>query len=464
MQLGRATRSIWTGSLLWAAGLVGYHFLITAIYPASGVIIGSTFPLYAIVRPVIDWWAVPAAVVFACWLLFLRWYDGREFGVVPLLCAVIFVFALNVSTAMTRGGLPALSEPFTRTTPEAKAEYLADVEEVGRNPFMFMRRYPRLAPTLSLHSGTHPPGPVLYLWMVSRVFGKGLKTAAWSAIIGTSLALIPFYLLGRHLYGERVSWYGVAIYSVTPSLVLFGATSMDGVFPFFPILATYFFHRSWKEKGIIFALLTGLALAAAMFFTFSTVCMGLIFMVESILAVRVLPFWRQIWRNLFVAGVTFVVAYWFIYLLTGYNLISAFRGATRLSGVYRVTVYTDLAHYFHISLANLAAFLIGTGVVTVALWWREIVRACSDWVQRTRSTDVLQLSFVLALLLLAFSTMFCMETERVLMFLMVFPILAAAKQLERFREKQQRSEGWLVAIALLFAQTYATQLFLYTHW
>ena len=69
-----------------------------------------------------------------------------------------------------------------------------------------------------------------------------------------------------------------------------------------------------------------------------------------------------------------------------------------------------------------------------------------------------------AILLLGFASIFCMETERVWMFLMAFPIMAAAKQLHRYQEAHPQSKAWLAVLLLLFAQTFATQLFLYTHW
>jgi hypothetical protein len=135
-----------------------------------------------------------------------------------------------------------------------------------------------------------------------------------------------------------------------------------------------------------------------------------------------------------------------------------------LSGDYRASVYTDLAHYFHVSVANLAAFLIGAGAITTALWWREVFHASVQWIARARSTDFVQLGFALAIILLAFSTIFCMETERLWMFLIPFPILAAAKQLDRYQGKHRQSKAWSIVLLLLFGQTFATQLFLYTHW
>jgi 4-amino-4-deoxy-L-arabinose transferase-like glycosyltransferase len=354
-----------------------------------------------------------------------------------------------------RGRLPVYK-------PEAKAEYFADVSRVDPSPVAFVRNYTKMVPTLSLHAGTHPPGPVLYLWAVSRVFGNGIVAAALSAIIGTALSMYPFSLLARTILGPATSRYAVAMYAVTPTLVLFGATSMDGVFVFFPLLATYFFHKSWSQNPVRYSILTGFALAAAMFFTFMSVCIGFVFTVEAILSTRA-ALSHRIWRNLVYAGLTFALVHWLLWVLTGYNVIHGFKMARRMASAYRSEMYPDLWHYVSVSVANLAAFLIGVGVITVTLSWREIAEGWSAWRAR-RSTDLLSIAVSAVVILLAFATIFCVETERVWMFLVPLPILAAARHLDRHQSANPRSNAWCVVLILLFTQTLATELFLNTLW
>jgi 4-amino-4-deoxy-L-arabinose transferase-like glycosyltransferase len=320
-----------------------------------------------------------------------------------------------------------------------------------------------MMPALALHSGTHPPGPILYLWSVSRVFGNGVVAAALAAIIGTALSIYPFQLLARTLLGPATSRYAVAMYAVTPALVLFGATSMDGVFLFFPLLATYFFHRSWSHKPVLYSFLTGLALSAAMFFTLISFCIGFIFTVEAILSLRYPALSRRVWRSLICAGLTFFVVHGLLYLATGYNIIRAFATARRVASVYRSEVYPDFGHYLNVSGANLAAFLLGVGVITVALAGGEIAKAWSAW-RAKRSTDLLSLALSVVVVVLAFAAIFTGETERTWMFLVPLAIPAAARHLDSHQNANPRSNAWCAVLILLFTQTLATEMLLYTFW
>lgn len=457
-----ALRSVWVQALLWGGALLGYHFLMAAINPKTGAIDRATFPLYGIADPVLTGWVIGPILTFIGWLMTLLWFWRRKSQTVPLIVALAFVVALNVTTAMVRGGMPALSRPFDRIGPEAKLEYFADINRVS-DPVTFVRNYRKLVPTLSLHSTTHPPGPVLYLWAVSRVFGEDIAVAAWAAIIGTALSIYPFSLLARTVLSPAASWYAIAMYAVSPALVWFGATSMDGVFVFFPLLATYFFHESWSQNPVRYSILTGLALAASMFFTFMTVCIGFVFALEAALSSRATANSRRIWRNLVYAGLTFAVVHWLLFMLTNYNVIRAFNLARQAASAYRLELYPDIWHYLSVSSANLAAFLIGVGVITVALWWREIAEGWRAWGAR-RSTDLLTMALSAAVLLLAFATIFCVETERVWLFLAPLPILAAARHLDRLQSANPQAMAWCVVLTLLFGQTLVIQSVVHIPW
>lgn len=135
------------------------------------------------------------------------------------------------------------------------------------------------------------------------------------------------------------------------------------------------------------------------------------------------------------------------------------RTASMLTG----SMYSDILHYFNVSVANLAAFLIGAGIIAVALWWREVWKAWDDWRGR-REPDLIAGGFGAAIVVLTFSTLFSTETERVLMFLIPFVLLPAARNLNTYMTARPNSNAWYGVIVLLFVQTLATQLALYTGW
>ena len=87
------------------------------------------------------------------------------------------------------------------------------------------------------HSRTHPPGPVLFLWGVSRLFGPGLVPAWLATVLFASLTTIPVFFLARDLYGEPAARRALALFLLVPSVILFTTTSMDGPMMVFLVAA-----------------------------------------------------------------------------------------------------------------------------------------------------------------------------------------------------------------------------------
>jgi hypothetical protein len=125
--------------------------------------------------------------------------------------------------------------------------------------------------------------------------------------------------------------------------------------------------------------------------------------------------------------------------------------------------FHPLWHYLSVSTANLAAFLIGVGVITVTLWSREIAEGWRGW-RAGRSTDLMTIALSAAVLLLAFATIFCVETERVWLFLAPLPILAAARHLDRLQSANPQAMAWCVVLTLLFSQTLVIQSVVHIPW
>ncbi|HIE28312.1 TPA: hypothetical protein EYP66_13590, partial [Candidatus Poribacteria bacterium] len=117
-------------------------------------------------------------------------------------------------------------------------QYYADVPEFESIGDIF-RNYVQKAPKLTVHSGTHPPGGTLFMWLVAHLFVYDKLTTSFAIILFAPLALIPMYLLSEQFYSRKVGLYTLALYLVTPNLVMFTATSMDAVFTVFLIWSVY---------------------------------------------------------------------------------------------------------------------------------------------------------------------------------------------------------------------------------
>ena len=452
-------------------------------------------PLYAEPSFDVSWWILPAVAVcigflYLCHRYLLAGADGRRLIGIAVICFL----AIHISVAQIDGyrelerdgkteRVLTLLEPYTRTS----LEYYGDVpriDELGLRKFLRDYSKPELFDTLSGHTRTHPPGGVVFLWFFSKIFGYNLLSASLISILFTAITVIPIYRLGAHLYGEKVGRYALLLFLITPNFVMFTGTSMDGPFSVFPILSVYLFYKARAQETIPdqkwheprpYSMLTGISLALGMFMTYSTVVVGVFLCVVALLERKQ---FRQYLKVLLSAALGFVGFYLLLFVLTGFDPIEALWAAIKKDEKGMGTGYESIERYFHLSFANLFAFLIGVGLPITVVWLREVVVAVREWRQNTRTSeqenngtrvpwifrhdealDTFVLGFLITLLYFTFSTLFTMEVERIWIFMVPFFVIPVAKHLTA----RPISDSYWVAV-LLVVQLIVGEALLYTYW
>jgi 4-amino-4-deoxy-L-arabinose transferase-like glycosyltransferase len=427
-------------------------------------------PFYAAPQIDLSWWILPALTVLTVFILLSRKvFLQRSVSTFWLITiSLLFFLTIGISVAMIdgyrEGQLPAFLEPYTRTG----LEYYGDVPKVHEVGIAyFLRNYaePELFSTLSGHTRTHPPGGVLFLWIVSKIFGYNLLSASLASVGFTSLAVIPIYRLAKDLYGELVGRYALALFLITPNFVMFTTTSMDGPFSVFPILSVYLFYRAvFSEQTIFHAICTGIALAFGMLMTYSTVFMGVFFSVVGLLTlIANRRQFRATFTLLLIAGVSFATFYLLMFLLTGFNLPEALRASIKKDEAGMGTGYETLGRYLHLSAANLFAFLIGTGIPMTTVWIRQVVGT----IRRARNgegLDIYVIGSLISLLTIAFSTLYTMEVERIWIFMAPFMVIPVAKYLRDLCERKRSVSAFYWVAGLLCLQLILSEVTLYTYW
>ena len=425
-------------------------------------------PLYAVPQTDLSVWIFPALVVLIVFLLLCRKiFLQRSVSLTQLFVISIGCFlAISISVAMIDGyrevagrQLPAFLEPYTRTN----YEYYGDVPKVEQTGlWSFMRDYakPELFSTLSGHAQTHPPGGILFLWVVSKLFGYNLLAASLGSVIFTSLTVIPIYLLAKELYGESIGGYALALFLITPNFVMFTGTSMDGPFSLFPILSLYLFYKgSGSERTVRHGVLTGISLSCGMLMTYSTVFIGLFFSIVLLLTLILdRGRFRYTLTLSLIAGVTFIVFYLLMFVSTGFNLFEALQASIRKDSARLGTGYETIGLYLHLSVGNLFAFLIGIGIPMTTVWFRHVVRTIRD-TRRGKPIDIYVIGYIVSLLVIAFSTLYTMEVERIWIFMAPFVLIPVAKHLS---QRGIADFYWVVGLSCL--QLVLFEVTLYTYW
>ncbi len=499
--LKKAIRSIAGQTAIIALFFWLYHILVVYIMRETGLDLGALsysrhfIPLYAIPQLDLSWWILPALVVcigflYLCYkYLFSNNISPRRLIGIAIVCFL----AINISVAQIDGYreigteddpnyILAFLEPYTRSG----LEYYGDVpriDELGLRVFLRDFSKPELFNTLSGHTRTHPPGGVVFLWLVSKIFGYNLVSASLASVLFTALTVIPFYKLAERLYDEKVALYALLLFLITPNFVMFTTTSMDGPFSVFPILSLYLFYEARERETapnmeldtfLPYSLLTGISLALGMFMTYSTVVIGVFLCVIALLERKRFV---QYLKVLSFAATGFIGFYLLLFILTGFQPIEAIWAAIKKDEVGMGTGYESIDLYFHLSFANLSAFLIGVGIPITTVWLRQLVSTLQEWKQNSPSSelgynqmhipwifnpeksDTFVVGFLITLLYFTFSTLFTMEVERIWIFMVPFFVIPVAKYLTA----RPRSDLYWVA-GMLVVQLIISEVLLYTYW
>lgn len=414
----------------------------------------STVPLFASREFQFSPWILPAIAI----LIGFNFFASRSVSKRStfLIFSFLFFWAIGLSVSMIDGFrsvgeelLPAFLESYTRSD----FEYFGDVPLVDRVGFFhFLKNYPKpeIFDQLSLHAKTHPPGGVIFLWFVSKIFGHGLLAASLVTIGFTSLTIIPIYLLCKEIYNETVAQKAIIIFLVMPNFVMFTTTSMDGVFSVFPIVSVYLFFQVVRSTDLKTTIAFGISMAFGFMLTYTTVFVVLFFAVYALL---IWQFDREnfgtVFQRLIMAFASFVGFFILIFLVSGFNIGESLIRSIQKDAEMMGSGHDALLQYFLISIGNLSAFMIGIGLPIVILWSQNIK---NYW----REKDLFPIAFLISLLAITFSTLYTMEVERIWIFMAPFVVVPIAKSTSRTELR------W--AIALLSVQLVVTEMFLYTFW
>lgn len=360
--------------------------------------------------------------------------------------------------------------PFGYAYGQQALEYWGDVPKVERwgGPQAFLEKYgtPIYFDRLSFHSATHPPGGVLFLWLASRPFGHALWSAVAATVAFAGLSLAPLYLLARRLHGESAARRALLLYLLTPNVVLFTTTSMDGPFSVFPIASLWLFYEAAhasRARSLALGAALGAAMACAAFLTYASCVVGLFFGLVVALSARLdrarVP---AMVKALLVALASFVALFALLQLATHFQPLAALRLSIARDREGMGTGYESLERFVQLGLVNLLAFLLAVGLPHALLWLRELREAAAARLEPL--PRVFTAASGLTLVVAAFSTLFTAEVERIWLFLAPLVVLPAASRLDAWRERTGSDAPFYTAATLLAAQTLVFEVVLNTRW
>jgi methylthioxylose transferase len=401
------------------------------------------FPFYVFPHPVVAWaWmpvALPIVLLVAAGVILM---DRRRIRwPVRLAASAAAVFVLALAVAALAGGPRAWWAPF-----DYDGEYPAGAHLVGAIP-LFLRRFATLLAVLPTQAEGHPAGAMVFYGVIARI-RPGLPAAAIATVAVGALGVVAAGALTRDELGGRAGRLAVALWTLSPGVVLYVATSADAMFAAVLGLAALAAHRGLVRRSWGWSVAGGALLWAGSMLTYSAVLLLVFLLVRAVGRLRREPGWVVLWGACTVAVVIGLTAA--LRLGAGYDPLAVVRA---VHSAYQAAPGSARRPTLPWIPGDLLAF---GGMLGVPLLGALAARAVSVVRERAwASVDAAALTTLLAAANWGFSRG---EVERIFQFLVPLMLVPVTRQLLAWRVRLP------VVGALLVAQTLAVQVLFATRW
>jgi hypothetical protein len=351
------------------------------------------------------------------------------------------LLALALTVAALAGGPAAWRAPLAFT-----GEYPQGVGQVGDLP-SFLRQFPQRLAYLPSHAAGHPAGAMVLYALLGRVW-PGLDGAALGTVAIGCLGVLPVAGLARDELGEDGRRWALALWVLSPMVVLYTATSADAVFAVALAGAALAAHRGLLRRSWAWTLAGGLLLWVGSMLSYAAALVLVFLLVRAASRLRTEPGWVLRWAAGTAATVLGLAG--LLWLATGYDPIAAVRAT---HGVYQAAPGSAGRPYLPWLVGDPIAF---GGMLGIPLFAALLARAVA--VVRERAWTGFDAA-MLACLLAASSWGFSRgEVERIFLFLVPLALVPVVRQLRAWQARLP------TVAALLVTQTLAVQLLFYTRW
>lgn len=344
---------------------------------------------------------------------------------------------LILGATLTHGIDRGLARPIAGTD-LTKAEYLDDAAAID-DPLAFIRTFETIQPSLMGHSGTHPPGAVLFFYILGALLPDPVLMALAITGLSVGLAALVFHAMLASRFDDLTLGRTLFLFLLLPAIQIYFAASLDALIA--PLVL-----------GCCLSLLSGsrwrLAASTACLLLVSTLTFTFVFVLPVLAAMQIK---RSGGLRPLLVQIGALIAFWFLVdRFLGYNYLHSFAIAAAHEnptgflllaspGDYVMTRFEDVAEIL-LFLGPFAALMIARGIRRTGL---------SD--DLTRLSVVAMACMALVFLSGAYRTG---ETARGAMYVYPFLMLPVASEIS-----QPHPSGRYNTLAtLVFAQSLLMQL------
>jgi hypothetical protein len=318
-----------------------------------------------------------------------------------------------------------------------------------------------------MHSRTHPPGPLLILWVLSLLNDTDPVRVAIAVTALGSLCVIPVYKLASRLSGATFGIKAAILYVFCPTIVLYGAMSLNTLFALVGVTTIACFTSAMLTERLAPGrqALAGLCFALTFFMSFDMANLGVFFVVLYLITIKrrgcSMPTLKAA-----IMSAAFLAFYGLLWAGTGFNVVQALSDAVGQvrEDLAMMAEHTPRASYWLWRIGNPFEVLFFLGIpcaIAFLASWKTIFAKAE-----TINPELCAFCLAGLAMVLVFSVTYLGKSEmaRVSSFFFPFMLIPAAKWIEIQDDSETGIHSLSITLVLLFVQTWLMEFLLFMYW
>ncbi len=261
--------------------------------------------------------------IILLWWAFLRYWDSAHKSIWKI---TFLIGALIVATTALQGIKQGFVFPITGTGP-GSITYYVDIQGIT-DPVKLLTSYTTIQSTLRAHSRVHPPGAMLFSYLLDKIWHEPIFTSVAQALIGL-LSIPLLYGVLRKRDDSQWAFLGATILGLLPATQIYYLSSLDAVVVVIFLMIVYLGYQKLNQKSAKlqwqWLMITAVILWLAAFISFAVLVL-----ISVILFIDWQKNQRLTW-SLPLLGIT-VAIFFVVYNFTGFNYLNSLAIATKYEG------------------------------------------------------------------------------------------------------------------------------------
>lgn len=208
----------------------------------------------------------------------------------------------------------------------------------------------------ALHTRTHPPGPVIFHYLINLVSPNQLIINALVMMTLSVLMIIVVYKISS-IFKSQNPFFNLLLLLSSPAFLLYGATSMDAIFALLislSILGLLLINNQFHLPKIF---LVSQVIFLSLFFTYAAAIIPLFALFFQLLNLKS----KNLLKAQFIIWPLVLLDYLIINQLTGFKPIASFFAARNFNTMLMPNIFMTPKRYLFSVTANLVEFIIFLG-------------------------------------------------------------------------------------------------------